>query len=139
VTQIKVKRLHPGARVPTRAHDTDVGFDLYASEPASGDFYVVVPTGIALEIPPGYYGQIFGRSGLAASRGFGVLGGVVDSSYRGEVKVILANNASTRAAVDPGVRAAQMVILPLPAVEFVEAAELSGSPRGGAGFGSTGA
>jgi dUTP pyrophosphatase len=140
---VKVRRLTDAARLPTRSHLSDAGWDLYAVDPVGGYLNLYpsdvrsVGTGVAVEIPPGFYGQIFGRSGLA-SRGIMILGGVIDSGYRGEIGVVLANVGHEMLRVEAGDRIAQLVILPVPAVEMVEAAELGESPRAADGFGSTG-
>lgn len=135
---IKVKRLHPQAKLPTKAHATDAGWDLYAVE--GHDFarksVAAIPTGIALEIPPGWYCQIQGRSGLAAV-GIYVTGGVIDSSYRGEIKVIL-NCGHELGFIEPGDKIAQLVLFQVPEAEMVEVAELGESDRGTNGFGSSG-
>lgn len=132
---IKFRKLHPDAKAPTKAHNLDAGWDLYAS-----DCVVihggVVPTGIAVEIPPGYYGQICGRSGLA-SKGVFPTGGVIDCTYRGEIGVIL-NCRYPSQVIKRGDKIAQLVILPVPQVEFVEVEELGVSERGEKGFGSSG-
>jgi dUTP pyrophosphatase len=137
VLTVKVKRLHPDARLPTKAFIHDAGFDLYAVGTAEGLDHVLVRTGVALEIPPGWYGQIVGRSGFAV-RGYGVLGGCLDSGFRGEVMVILGTPDGGLVTVRTGDRVAQLVILPVPVVEMVEADELGPSARGEGGLGSTG-
>jgi dUTP pyrophosphatase len=134
---IKFKKLHPDAKAPTKAHDLDAGWDLYANVgvPAFGVGTFTILTGIAVEIPPGYYGQIFGRSGLA-SKGVFPTGGVIDCTYRGEIGVIL--NCRYAKLINRGDKIAQLVILPVPQVEFVEVEELAPSERGENGFGSSG-
>jgi dUTP pyrophosphatase len=101
---------------------------------------VGVPTGLALELPPGYEGQIRPRSGLAIRHGVTVVNapGTVDADFRGEVVVLLVNLGGTAFTVDPGDRIAQLIIAPVTRVEVVEASELSGTERGGGGFGHTG-
>jgi dUTP pyrophosphatase len=145
--KLKVKKLHPDAKLPTKAHASDAAFDLYLYDEGywqSHDGVYILKTGIAVEIPEGYYGQIAGRSSLG-KKGYVVLGGVVDSSYRGEVSVMLARmhepaSPSTLPSFvfTPGDRIAQLLILPVPQVEVVEVDELSSSERGTGGFGSTG-
>jgi dUTP pyrophosphatase len=101
----------------------------------------VVGTGLAVAIPPGHAGLVVPRSGLAASAGISVVNapGLVDSGYRGEVKVILLNtDGAATFAVEPGMRIAQLVIVPVPSVAVVEADSLPGSERGDGGFGSSG-
>lgn len=145
--ELKVKRLHPDAKLPTKAHASDAAFDLYLCGDNSwqtGRGVYILHTGIAVEIPEGYYGQIAGRSSLG-KQGYVVLGGVIDSSYRGEVCVMLARmnepaSSSTFPSLvfSPGDRIAQLLVLPVPQVEVVEVDELSSSERGTGGFGSTG-
>lgn len=145
--ELKVKKLHPDAKLPTKAHASDAAFDLYlCGEDSwqSGNGVYALCTGIAVEIPEGYYGQIACRSSLG-KKGYVVLGGVIDSSYRGEVSVMLARtnepaSSSTPPSLvfSPGDRIVQLLILPVPQVEVVEVGELSSSERGTGGFGSTG-
>ena len=100
----------------------------------------LVPTGLRLEIPAGFEGQVRPRSGLALKRGLTVLNapGTIDADYRGEVAVILANVSQEAQLIEPGDRIAQLVIAPVTRATLVEAAELAESERGGGGFGSTG-
>jgi dUTP pyrophosphatase len=100
----------------------------------------VVPTGLALAIPPGYEGQVRPRSGLAAREGLTVLNapGTIDSDYRGEVQVLLVNLGQTAVRIRRGDRIAQLVVAPVSTVVWDEVAALPQSPRGGGGFGSTG-
>lgn len=139
---IDIKRLDHEAVIPSQAKRGDAGFDLHAMER-----YVLGPgeremfrTGIAIAIPEGYVGLIKPRSGLAARVGLDVLGGVIDSGYRGEVGVILVNHdIEGNIHVMPGDRIAQLVIQPIPLVSFNEVYELPESERATGGFGSTGA
>lgn len=145
--KLKVKKLHPDAKLPTKAYESDAAFDLYLCGDNSwqtGRGVYILRTGIAVEIPEGYYGQIACRSSLGRG-GYVVLGGVIDSSYRGEVCVMLtrmnelaSHNTHPSIVFTPGDRIAQLLILPVPQVEVVEADELSSSERGTGGFGSTG-
>jgi dUTP pyrophosphatase len=136
---IAVKVLYPGAPLPTRGHAGDAGWDLYCAgdgvEIRSGAT-ALVPTGIALEIPAGWYGQIKSRSSLGA-RGVVVTAGVIDSGYRGEVKVALINTGEAL-ALKRGDKIAQIVFLPVPDVTIEVADSLGPSSRGDKGFGSTG-
>lgn len=141
--EIAFRRLHPEARLPTRAHPGDAGFDLHAVEaaevPAGGR--VAVPCGFAIALPEGTAGLVLPRSGLALREGVTVLNapGLIDSGYRGEVMAILVNHdPATAFAVAPGDRIAQLVIVDLPDVGFREVDELPDSQRGAGGFGSTG-
>jgi len=139
---VRVKRLHPDAVIPKAARRGDVAFDLYSVidyklEP--GERYAV-PTGIAVEIPQGYEGQVRPRSGLAMRDGITVLNtpGTIDSGYRGEVKTIIMNHGTTPFKITKGMRISQLAIRPVPDVQFIEVDELSDTERGEGGFGSTG-
>lgn len=149
--KLKVKKLHENAKLPTKNSSLDAGWDLYALEDVdlvSGKVEKI-NTGIALEIPEGYYGQIFDRSSMGA-KGIHVHGGVIDSSYRGPVMVCLNNTVPSSIKVDDkmwqhvfypvkaGDKIAQLVILPVPQVEVEEVEELGSSDRGEKGFGSSG-
>lgn len=136
---VRFRRLTETARVPTRGTSGSAGWDLYAADPCTMESHggVDVPTGLAVEIPPGYVGLIRDRSSWGHS-GITVLAGVVDSDYRGEVRVILRDLAGRTRWIFPGERMAQLVILPVPEVEWVEADDLGPSARGTGGFGSTG-
>ena len=141
---IKVKKLNQNAVVPTLGSKFAAGADLYSAEDAD---VVIEPnetrfigTGIAMEIPEGYVGLVYARSGLACKRGLAPANkvGVVDSDYRGEIKVALHNHGKEAQTVEKGERIAQMVIAPYLAVSYEEADELSKTERGEGGFGSTG-
>ncbi len=140
--QVRVKRLTPDAKIPKAAKAGDVAFDLYSvidHEIKQGERYAV-PTGIAVEIPPGYEGQVRPRSGLALKEGITVLNapGTIDSGYRGEVKAIMINHSDASFQITKGMRISQLAIRPVPKVTFVEVNELSDTERGEGGFGSTG-
>lgn len=135
--------LSEGACMPTRAHKTDAGYDLCANEnvriPPFGS--VLVNTGVRMAIPSGYFGKIFSRSGLAVKRNIGVDAGVIDSGYRGEIKVLLRNYSSVQLNIFQGDKIAQLVILPyhvLDEMVVVDPSEFEKTDRGEAGFGSTG-
>lgn len=141
---IKVKKLKPGATVPTMGSKFAAGADLYSAEDAD---VVIGPgetkfigTGLAMEIPEGYVGLVYARSGLACKRGLAPANkvGVVDSDYRGEIKVALHNHGKEAQTVEKGERIAQMVIAPYLSVNYEEADELSETERGEGGLGSTG-
>ncbi len=139
---VKVKRLSPDARIPTLAKPGDAAFDLYSAIDhvlLPGE-RVVVPTGLAMEIPDGYEGQVRPRSGLAMRNGVTTLNtpGTIDSGYRGEVRIILINHGNAEFHIERGMRVAQLAIRPVPQVEFHETDELAHSIRGTGGFGSTG-
>lgn len=141
---IKVKKLKPDATVPTMGSKFAAGADLYSAEDAD---VVIGPsetkfigTGLAMEIPEGYVGLVYARSGLACKRGLAPANkvGVVDSDYRGEIKVALHNHGKEAQTVEKGERIAQMVIAPYLSVNYEEADALSETERGEGGFGSTG-
>ncbi len=138
---MKIKLLSNEAKVPVRSNSTDAGADVFSSE----DLIIgplerkPVSTGISIEIPNGFYGRIAPRSGLAYKNGIDVLAGVVDSSYRGEIKVILFNSDKENDfEIKKGDRIAQLIIEDHFNFEFEVAEELSYTQRGSGGFGSTG-
>jgi dUTP pyrophosphatase len=141
--ELPVRRLRPGAAVPTRAYADDAGLDLPAGERvelAPGE-RAPVGTGLALAIPDGHAGFVQPRSGLAARHGISIVNtpGLVDPGYRGEVTVVLLNTDRRETfVVEPGMRIAQLVVVPVPPVEPVEVDELPGTERGEGGFGSSG-
>lgn len=145
---VKVKKLYPDAILPTKAHDTDAGWDLYwhrrSDRNGMGVPVIVIDTGIAFEIPVGYECQIRPRSGLAAKYGVSIVNspGTIDCSYRGEIRVILSVPRDLLGYfflhVGPGARIAQAVFQKLPDIELVEVDELSDTKRGTGGFGSSG-
>jgi dUTP pyrophosphatase len=142
VIELPIRRLHADAVVPARAYDGDAGLDLAACERVElnpGE-RALVGTGLAVAIPEGYAGFVQPRSGLAAKNGITLPNspGLVDSGYRGELKVILLNtDARETFVVEPGMRIAQLVVLPVPGVDPVEVDELPESERGVRGFGSS--
>jgi dUTP pyrophosphatase len=142
VIELAVQRLREEAVVPARAYAGDAGLDLAAcerTELAPGE-RAVVGTGLAVAIPDGYAGFVQPRSGLAARHGISVVNapGLIDSGYRGEVRVVLLNTDRAEPyIIEPGMRIAQLVVLPVPALELVEVDELPESERGVRGFGSS--
>jgi dUTP pyrophosphatase len=142
--QLPIRRLREDAVVPERAYSGDAGLDLAACdrvELGPGQ-RAVVGTGLAVAIPEGYAGFVQPRSGLASRHGISIVNspGLIDSGYRGEVKVVVLNtDRTTPFVVDPGMRIAQLVILPLPELEVVETDELPETERGVRGYGSSGA
>src|SRR5580693_2159660 len=141
---MRIKRLHPDAMVPRYAHgpEEDAGMDLHAVEPvtlAPGETKLV-PTGLTIELPPGFEAQIRPRSGLALKHSITLPNSpaTIDPGYRGEIRVILQNLGREVFEIHPGDRIAQMVIARYEAVEWVEHEELSESARGAGGFGSSG-
>jgi len=141
--RLRYSLVREGARVPTRAHAGDAGLDLYAAEgadvPPGGR--VSVPTGVALALEEGQAGLVLPRSGLAARHGVTLANapGLIDSGYRGEVRVLLLNtDRSTAFAVAPGDRIAQLLLVRHEEPLLEESEELGASARGAGGFGSTG-
>ena len=142
---ISVKKLHPMAKLPVYGSSEAAGADLYACLDASITIMpgetAWIPTGIALEVPRGCAGLVYARSGMATKRGLAPANkvGVIDSDYRGEIKVVLLNHSKEPQIVTPGERIAQFVITPvlMPQYQFVD--EISNTERGTGGFGSTGA
>jgi dUTP pyrophosphatase len=140
---VRIKRLRE-VELP-RYHSADAaGFDLIAS--ISEEFVlrplerIAIPTGIALEIPSGFEGQVRPRSGRALSEGLALINapGTVDADYRGEIKVIVVNLGSEPLMIQPGDRIAQLIIAPVARAALVEVEELASSDRGDGGFGHTG-
>ncbi|HKP17685.1 MAG TPA: dUTP diphosphatase [Gaiellaceae bacterium] len=141
--EIPITRLRGDAVLPSRAYPGDAGLDLVACERhelGPGE-RALVGTGIALAIPDGHAGLVTPRSGLAAESGVTIVNtpGLVDSGYRGELRVILHNTDRRREfVVEPGMRIAQLVVVAVPRAELREVDELPGSDRGASGFGSSG-
>jgi dUTP diphosphatase len=140
--ELPIQRLRDDAVFPERAYTGDAGLDLSACERIElepGE-RALVGTGLAVAIPEGYAGFVQPRSGLAARHGLTIVNspGLVDSGYRGELRVVLLNtDASKPFVVEPGMRIAQLVVLPIPEFELVEVDELPSSERGVRGFGSS--
>ena len=145
---VEFQRLPHGEGLPPPAYQTTdaAGLDLMAAVPENGPLtlvpgkYAMVPTGLAIALPPGHEAQVRPRSGLAAKHGVTVLNspGTIDADYRGEVKVPLINHGDKPFAITRGLRIAQLVVAAVAAVDFVEAGELAPTARGSGGFGSTG-
>ena len=142
--KVKIKMLDERATTPTYGTEYSAGADLYNLKGESvaipAHSTVLIKTGISVEIPEGYCGLIFARSGLAAKRGLAPANkvGVIDADYRGEIMVALHNHTDNDALVDGGERVAQLAIVPFLKAEFELADELSDTVRGAGGFGSTG-
>jgi dUTP pyrophosphatase len=141
--ELRVRLLEPGATLPTRAHAGDAGLDLRAAEPAvlAPGERVSIGTGIAVELPPGSAGLVLPRSGLALRHGISMVNapGLIDSGYRGELRVLLLNtDREHRFEIEPGDRIAQLLVVPFTALDPLESPELSASSRGELGFGSSG-
>ena len=143
-TTVKIHLLTDNAKVPVCGSQYSAGYDLHSicdEKITIGPHETVkMRTGIALEIPEGYFGAIFARSGIATKRGLRPANctGVVDSDYRGEIIVALHNDTDLLQIIEPGERIAQLVIMPYLNVEFEEADALNETQRGSKGFGSTG-
>ena len=135
------KRLVPDAKIPTRAHISDAGYDVFCLEEV-----VIIPpgqrksirTGIAISCPTGVAWQVWPRSGLAQRCGIGVLGGLIDSGYRGEVIIMLQNLGEVSCVFNKGDKIAQIVPIVLYSIELTESNDLPEADRGNHGFGSTG-
>ena len=142
--KINIKRLSETARLPERGSEYAAGYDLFAD--LDGDMEIpphstyMVNTVVAMEIPEGYWGGVFARSGLSAKENLRPANcvGVVDADYRGPICVALHNDGDVVRTITPGQKIAQMVVVPFLSVEFEEVAELSETVRGAGGFGSTG-
>ena len=141
---VRVKKLHPNAVLPTYGSREAAGADLYAClqetvtvEP--GEVFWV-PTGISLEVPKGYAGLVYARSSMGAKRGLAPANkvGVIDSDYRGEIRVVLLNHSKEPQTIQPGERVAQFIITPVLQPVYEEVEELTDTDRGAGGFGSTG-
>jgi dUTP pyrophosphatase len=142
VIELPIRRLRADAVLPERAYSGDAGLDLAACERIElppGE-RVTVGTGLAVAIPDGYAGFVQPRSGIAMRHGITIVNspGLVDSGYRGELQVVLLNTDAREAfVVEPGMRIAQLVVVPLPEIDLVEVDELPESERGVRGFGSS--
>lgn len=147
--KINIKRINPKAIIPTSGSEYSAGYDLYAcigeGDGEYGEIFqphetIMIGTGITMEIPNGYFGAIYARSGIANKRGLrpSCCVGVVDCDFRGEIKVSLHNDTNEVQYIEDGERIAQIVIQPYLGVEFNEVDELSDTKRGDGGFGSSG-
>jgi dUTP pyrophosphatase len=137
---LKIKKLDPDATLPKFAHPGDAGMDLYANETVTlqpGES-AKIKTGISMEIPEGYVGLVWDKSGLATNNKIKTLGGVIDSGYRGESLLGVINLGSEPYTFEKGHKVAQMLIQKIERPEIIEAEELSDTSRGTGGFGSTG-
>ena len=142
--EINIKRLTDSAKLPDRGSALAAGYDLFAD--VAEDVTInphetkMIGTGLAMEIPEGYFGGIFARSGLSAKEGLRPANcvGVVDSEYRGEIKVALHNDGEVTRVVTSAEKIAQLVVVPFLSVSFNEVSELTDTARGAGGFGSTG-
>ena len=139
--RIKYKLLAPNAHVPTQSHDSDAGWDLYSIHTLviPEHYRKTISTGISLEIPKSFVGLIWPRSGMSVKQGIDVLAGVVDSGYRGEIKVCLLNTSPLPVEIEAGDRIAQILFQEVPKFKMVNSAELTETERKDKGFGSSGA
>lgn len=137
---IKVKKLKSDAKLPAYAYPGDAGLDLYSIEkiivPAGSRR--AIPTGLAFEIPSGYVGLVWAKSGLAFNQGLTTMSGVLDAGYRGELALSIFNTTSEDYCIEKGDKVAQLLIQPVIEAQITETEELSDSSRGTGGFGSTG-
>lgn len=137
---IKTKLTNPKAKLPDRAHPADAGADLFTpvdvSIPAHSDTYI--DTGVAVQIPEGYYGKIESKSGLGIKHGITAFGGVIDSGYTGSIVVKLTNQSYATYHFNEGDKIAQLIIQPCLACSFEKTETLKETERGDNGFGSTG-
>ena len=155
--EIKYSKLHPHAKEPFRANTSDAGYDLFSTDYVTLEPFQrkLISTGINVEIPEGFYGRVAPRSGLACKKGIDVLAGVIDSGYRGEVKVLLINlnfegynltpnafetmfGSANKIEIKPGDRIAQLIIEKCHSIEWMPMQTLEESQRGEQGFGSSG-
>ena len=137
--KLKVKKMNPDAKLPLYGHKGDAGMDLFSSLEyvlPKGEVFAV-PTGIQVEIPKGYVGLIWDKSGVSL-KGAHRLAGVVDAGYRGEVKVVMINWGQSPFFIEKGMKIAQLLIQAVEDAEIVEVEDLDDSSRGEGGFGSTG-
>ena len=138
--ELKVKKLSRNARLPSKVNQDDAGWDLYASEDViiEPSERVLIGTDIAMAIPENYVGLIWDRSGMATKRGVHRFAGVIDSGYRGEIKVCLWNASDQHCIINKGERMAQLLVQPAPHLSLIEVQSLDYTERGGRGFGSSG-
>ncbi len=138
--EIKIKKLDVEAKLPAYAHSDDAGMDIFALEEMTiktGE-RGRIKTGLAFEIPDGFVGLVWDKSGLASNHGLKTMAGVVDSGYRGELQVVIINLSSEDYVIKKNDKVAQMLIQKIEQPEIKEVSELSDSVRGEGGFGSTG-
>jgi dUTP pyrophosphatase len=137
--ELRVKRIHPEAKLPVYGHPGDAGLDLFSvvdRDLAPGEVFAV-PTGIQIAVPAGHVGLVWDKSGVSLG-GVHRLAGVIDAGYRGEVQVVLINLGRGAFALRKGMKIAQLLVQAVAAVEVVEAESLDDTSRGQGGFGSTG-
>lgn len=137
--ELKIKKIHKNAKLPHYGHKGDAGMDIFSTIDCVLQKREVkaIPTGIKVAIPEGYVGLIWDKSGVSLE-GVHRLAGVVDSGYRGEVKIVMANLSDEPFSIEKGMKIAQLLIQPVVEVEVIEVEDLEATPRGENGFGSTG-
>ena len=137
---LQVKRLTKSSKLPSRGSEFSAGYDLYASEPAvvKSKNRALAPTGIAISVPPGTYGRIAPRSGLAVKHGIDIGAGVIDFDYLGEIMIVMFNHGDADYAINAGDRVAQLILEKIETPAVLEVKELQKTTRGALGFGSTG-
>lgn len=137
---LKIKKLFPDAKLPSYAHPHDAGMDLYSNQSIiiKPNERQTISTGISMAIPSGYVGLIWDKSGIAHTYGLKTMGGVIDSGYRGEVKVVIHNLSGKEFTVEKGSKIAQLLIQPVEQRKIVEVSELDETERREKGFGSSG-
>ena len=137
---IKIKKLSENAALPRYAKPGDAGMDFYSNEELTilPNERKLVSTGISMAIPKGYVGLIWDKSGIATKHGIKTMAGVIDSSYRGEVKILIHNLSNQTHKIEKNTKVAQMLIQPIECREVIEVEELDQTERGEEGFGSTG-
>jgi dUTP pyrophosphatase len=137
--ELKIRRIHPEAKLPSYGHKGDAGLDLFscADYVLGAGEVKAIQTGIKVAIPRGYVGLIWDKSGISL-KGVHKLAGVVDAGYRGEVQVVMINLGNTPYEIKKGMKIAQMLIQPINEVTVIEAEDLDDTLRGEDGFGSTG-
>lgn len=140
IMKLKVLKLDPRSKLPTYAHAGDAGMDFFALEKTvikPGE-YLAVKTGISVEIPHGYVGLFWDKSGLSIKHGLKLLGGVIDAGYRGEILVGVINLSKNEYVFETGHKVAQMLIQKVESLDIIEVDKLDDTSRGNKGFGSTG-
>lgn len=138
--KIGFKKLHPEAKLPTYGHPTDAGMDLYTLEEIiiKPQEQVIIPTGLAIDLPSGYAALFWDKSSIASQKGVKSLGGVIDSGYTGEMKIILINLSEREVILEKGSKFIQLLIQKVEHCEIELVDEVSDGIRGSGGFGSTG-
>ncbi|KKP88190.1 MAG: deoxyuridine 5''-triphosphate nucleotidohydrolase [Berkelbacteria bacterium GW2011_GWA2_35_9] len=138
--KIKIVKINKNAKIPNYAHDGDAGMDLFScvDEKILPKERKAIATGISLEIPKGYVGLIWDKSGLAVKSGIKTMAGVIDSGYRGEIQIVIYNTSQEQFIFEKGDKVAQMLIQKVENPELVEVKNISQTNRGADGFGSTG-